>query len=166
MPYQPPEDSAFAKLNPRADRKLQKAKRVLRRFRQDTPELNRLIRKMELDELDYEIAIELAIDDWNATTPHVGRLDIGTFPSLYLLILGASVQLLRMAGIYQSRNELNYSALGSSFTRANKTAYYIQWLQQFAQEWETKKVNFKIAQNVELGYSGKFSEYDLIGYDF
>ena len=147
-------------------KRLAKAKRVLRRFLQDTPELNRLIRKKEIEDEDYEICIELAIDDWNATTPHVGVMRIEHFPSLYLLVLGADVQALRMAGIYQSRNELNYQALGSSFTRANKTQYYIMWLQNFQQEWEKKKKDFKIAMNVELGYGGSFSEYLYIGYDF
>jgi hypothetical protein len=149
-----------------SERKLQKTKKVLRRFLQDTPELNRLINKKELEDDDYEICIELAIDDWNATTPHVGVLNLDTFPSMYLLVLGASVMALRMAGIYQARNELNYSALGSSFTRANKTTYYLKWLTDFRQEWESKKVNFKIAQNVQLGYGGSFSEYLYIGYDF
>lgn len=147
-------------------KKLHKAKKVLRRFLQDTPELNRLIRKNEIDDEDYEICIELAIDDWNATAPHVGVTTIDSFPSLYLLTLGAAIQALRMAGIYQSRNELNYSALGSSFTRANKTQYYIQWLSGFLGEWEQKKKDFKIAQNVALGYGGTFSEYLYIGYDF
>jgi len=149
-----------------AQKKLSKTKKVLRRFLQDTPELNRLIKKMEIDDEDYEICIELAIDDWNATAPHVGVTTIETFPSLYLLVLGASVQAMRMAGIYQSRNELNYQALGSSFTRANKTQYYVQWLGGFMNEWEQKKKDFKISQNVVLGYGGAFSEYLYIGYDF
>ena len=153
-------------LNANGERRLKKVKRVLRRFRQYTPELNRLLRKNEFEDDDYEIAIELAIDDWNSTPPHIGVLRIGEFPSMYLLVLGASVQLLKMAGLYQSRNELNYSALGSSFTRSNKTQYYAMWLQQLSQEWENKKLNFKIAANVEMGYSGKFSEYSMIGYDF
>jgi hypothetical protein len=153
-------------LSEHAEKKLRKTKRVLRRFLQDTPELNRLIKKNEIEDEDYEICIELAIDDWNATTPHVGVMTLDAFPSMYLLVLGASVQALRMAGIYQSRNELNYQALGSSFTRANKTQHYIQWLGSFLQEWEQKKKDFKIAQNVVLGYGGSFSEYMMIGYDF
>jgi len=149
-----------------AQRKLSKTKKVLRRFLQDTPELNRLIRKEEISDEDYEICIELAIDDWNATTPHVGTITLESFPSLYLLVLGAGIQALRMAGIYQSRNELNYNALGSSFTRANKTQYYIIWLNEYKTDYERKKLNYKMAQNVSLGYGGSASEYNLIGYDF
>ena len=133
----------------------------------DTEELNRLLRRKEIDDKRLDLAIQLTISDWNTTTPLIANVTIGNFPSFYLLIHGAAIQCLKMAGLYQSRNELTYNSGGSSFIRANKTAYYQSWIQNFATEYETKKLNMKIQQNVQGGYGAGFhSEYSLIGYDW
>lgn len=155
------------KINARDLERMRKARKYLRMFTMDTPELNRLIRGFEIDEDRLELAILLTISDWNTTTPVIGKTSIGTFPSLYLLLHGAAIQCLKMAGMYQSRNELTYSSGGSSFIRSNKTPYYQAWIQNFASEYEAKKLNYKIQRNVEGAYDGGFnSEYDLIGYDW
>lgn len=154
-------------LTPREITRLEKGREYLRLFLMDTEELNRLLRRKEIDDKRLDLAIQLVISDWNSTTPLIGRVNIGNFPSLYLLIHGAAIQCLKMAGLYQSRNELTYSSGGSSFVRSNKTAYYQSWIQNFSAEYETKKLNIKIQQNVETAYGGGFhSEYWLIGYDW
>lgn len=151
----------------RDQERLKKARKYLRLFTMDTPELNRLIRGNEIDEDRLELAIILTISDWNTTTPIIGKVTLGNFPSLYLLLHGAAIQCLKMAGMYQSRNELTYSSGGSSFVRSNKTPYYQSWIQNFASEYEAKKLNYKIQKNVEGGYGYGFgSEYDLIGFDW
>ena len=151
---------------PHAER-LRKTKKYLRFFLMDTPELNRLIRGKELDDDHFEFAIMMAISDWNTTTPVLGSVTLMTFPSLYLLLTGSAIQCLKMSGIYQSRNELTYSSGGSSFIRSNKTAYYMQWLTNLVSEYEAKKLNYKIQQNVEGAYGFGFaSEYALIGFDW
>lgn len=147
--------------------KLEKAKEYLRLFLMDTEELNRLLRRKEIDDKRLDMAIQLCISDWNTTTPKIGTVTVASFPSLYLLIHGAAIQCLKMAGLYQSRNELTYSSGGSSFVRANKTAYYQSWIQNFSAEYETKKLNLKMQQNIESAYGGGFhSEYWMIGYDW
>lgn len=150
--------------NQAATRRMEKAKRYLRLFMLDTPQLNRLIRKEESDDTLFDFAIEMTLSDWNSTTPVLGSVDIGNFPSLYLLMHGAAIQLLKSQGLYQARNELNYSAGGSSFLRANKSNYYMQWMTNFASEYETKKRNLKMQQNINRGWGGVQSEYDRIGY--
>jgi len=111
-----------------------------------------------------DFALEMAIDDWNTTAPMTSYYHIGTFPSLYLLMHAAAIQVLKSQGIHQSRNELNYQSGGSSFVRANKTNYYMTWATNFANEYELKKRNFKIFKNIESGYGGVDSEYSRIGY--
>lgn len=146
---------------------MEKARKYLRLFLMDTEELNRLIRGKEMDDDRLDLAIELTLSDWNTTTPVIGRVNIGNFPSLYLLLHGAAIQCLKMGGLWQTRNELTYNSGGSSFVRANKTPYYQSWIQNFASEYEAKKLNYKIQRNVEGAYGDGFhSEYDLIGYDF
>jgi len=157
----------MSNLDPLSKSRLEKAREYLRLFLMDTEELNRLLRRKEIDDPRLDLAIQLTLSDWNTTTPMIGQVTLGTFPSFYLLIHGAAIQCLKMAGLYQSRNELTYSSGGSSFIRSNKTAYYQSWIQNFSSEYETKKLNMKIQQNVEGGYGAGFhSEYFLIGYDW
>lgn len=157
----------MSNLDPITLSRLEKTREYLRLFLMDTEELNRLLRRKEIDDRRLDLAIQLAISDWNTTTPLIGSVSIGNFPSFYLLIHGAAIQCLKMAGLYQSRNELTYNSGGSSFIRSNKTAYYQSWIQNFSSEYEVKKQNIKIQQNVVGGYNGGFhSEYFLIGYDW
>lgn len=142
----------------------EKAKKYLRLFMLDTPAMNRLIRREESTDDLMQFAIDMAISDWNSTTPPLTPVHIGNYPSLYLLMHGAAIQLLKTQGLAQARNELNYSAGGSSFVRSNKTNYYMQWMINFANDYEVKKRNIKIAQNIARGWGGAPSEYDRIGY--
>lgn len=149
-----------------ATRRKEKAKKYLRLFLLDTPALNRLIRRKETDEDLLEFAIDMAISDWNSTPPVVQHVTIANFPSLYLLMHAAAIQILKSQGLLQARNELNYNAGGSSFIRSNKTQYYQSWLINFSNEMELKKRNFKMAQNIAAGWGGVASEYDTIGYSW
>lgn len=133
----------------------------------DNEEMNRLLRRKEIDDDRLQFALELTISDFNSTTPVSKKYNFANFPSLYLLIHGGAIQCLKMAGLYQSRNELAYSAGGSSFVRSNKTGLYQSWIQMFAADYESKKINLKIQSNVENAYGGGLlSEYDLVGYDW
>ena len=150
-------------------RRREKAKKYLRLFLMDNEEMNRLMRRKEIDDDRLQFALELTISDWNSTTPVTKRYTFSNFPSLYLLIMGGAIQCLRMAGIYHSRNELAYSAGGSSFQRhGGKAQMYMGWIQNFAAEYESKKLNSKIQGNVggAMTGSGFNSEYDLVGYDW
>lgn len=155
-------------LNSREKRNKEKAIEYLRLFLMDTEELNRLLRRKEIDDRRLELALQLTISDWNTTTPISNSpVSYANFPSLYLLITGGALQALKMAGLYQSRNELTYNSGGTSIVRSNKTAYYQTWIQNMAAEFESKKLNYKLQRNVEGAFGGGFaSEYDLVGYDW
>ena len=142
----------------------EKARRYLRLFLHDTPELNRLIRRKESEEVFLDFAIDMAISDWNATTPLLRPVTIDNFPSLSMLMHGATIQVLISQGIVQARNELSYNAGGSSFVRSNKSNYYMQWAINLQNQYELKKRNIKIQQNVNRGWGTVSSEYDRVGY--
>jgi hypothetical protein len=145
--------------------RMERARRYLTLFMRDTAELNRLLRKQESDEELKTFAIEMTISDWNSTAPFIDQVNIGNYPSLYLLMHGAAIQLLKSQGFLQARNELNYQAGGSSFIRFNKSTYYMNWMINLANDYEVKKRNMKIAKNIVKGYGGGVaSEYDRIGY--
>jgi len=157
----------MAVLTPLEASRKEKALEYLRLFLMDNEQLNRLLRRKEIDDKRLDLALMLTISDWNTTTPLLNPVGYGTFPSLYLLIHGATVICLKMAGLYQSRNELTYNSGGTSIVRSNKTSYYQSWIQNLASDYEAKKLNFKIQQNVEGAYNGGFhSEYEAIGYDW
>lgn len=144
--------------------RMERARRYLTLFLRDTPELNRLIRKAESNLEMQTFAIEMAISDWNSTSPFIDRVDINNYPSLYLLMHGAVIQILKSQGLYQARNELQYQAGNSSFMRFNKSNYYMQWSINLSNDYEVKKRNMKIAKNIIGGWGGVASEYDRIGY--
>lgn len=152
--------------NPQATRRWEKARKYLRLFMQDSPTFNRLIRDYESNDDTINFALDMAISDWNSTAPLIGNVDIGNYPSLYLLMHAAAIQLLKSKGLLQARNELNYSSGGSSFVRSNKSNYYMAWMTNFASEYELKKRAMKISQNISRGYGGVNSEYDRIGYSW
>lgn len=147
-----------------ATHRMERAIRYLTLFMRDTPQFNKLIRKEESDKELMQFAIEMTISDWNSTSPFIDQIDINNYPSLYLLMHGAAIQLLKTQGVLQARNELNYQAGGSSFTRFNKTNYYMNWMINFANDYEVKKRNMKIAKNITGGWGGVASEYSKIGY--
>ena len=149
-----------------ATQRMERARRYLRLFLRDTPELNRLIRKQESNDEMLTFAIEMTVSDWNSTSPFIDRIDIGNYPSLYLLMHGAVIQILKSQGLYQARNELNYQAGGSSFMRFNKSSYYMNWMINMSNDYESKKRNMKIAKNILGGWGGVNSEYDYIGYSW
>lgn len=151
---------------PEYSRRQEKAKKYLRLFLRDTPQLNRLIKGYESDEEMLTFAIDMTIDDWNVTTPVIGNTSIANFPSLSLLMQGATIWILKSQGIFQARNELNYNTGGSSFVRMNKSNYYQNWMVNLANEYELKKRNLKIQQNIAGGWGGVSSEYDRIGYSW
>ena len=139
------------------------ARRLLRHFLNDTPQHNRLIRKEESNDEKLDLAIYMAIDDYNITTPPLGNSSIENFPSLWLLLYGATIQVLRSAGLLQSRNELMYQSGNISVRIFDKTQLYQSWLNQFMQDYERKKKDFKIALNIDAALAGGVrSEYSTL----
>lgn len=150
---------------PTEEKARQTARRLLRLFLNDTPELNRLTRKYESDDPQLDLAIQLAVDDYNMSPPLLGNVQVSNYPSLFLLMYGSTIQVLRSQGILQSRNELAYSSGGVSVRIFDKTQNYQSWISQFVAEYERKKQNYKIAANIAgaLG-GGVSSEYSIISY--
>lgn len=145
------------------EEKQQEARRLLRMFLNDTAELNRLIRQEESDDNKLDLAIRLAIDDYNITAPIIGTTTIANFPSIYLLIHGSAIQTLKSAGILQSRNQLEYSSGGITVRTFDKTQLYQSWIMQFYQDYERKKLDLKKLANIESAWpGGVHSEYQQI----
>lgn len=130
----------------------------VRLYLRDFAENNRLIRGEETSDIMLDLHRELAIEDFN-TTPHVTNYKLTNFPSMYLLLLGTVIQVLRSAGLLQSRNRLNYNDGGISVAVSDKAGDYQSWIASMLNEYERKKRELKIAINLTGAFGNVPSEY-------
>ena len=139
---------------------LDQVRELVRAFLRDFPDHNRLIGGEETSNPGIDLAIILALDDFNfATAPFIGASSISSFPSLSILVQGAVIFVLKSAGIGQSRNFLNFSSGGVSAVLSDRTAAYQSWINVLKADYETAKARLKAAQNLEQGFGGVASGY-------
>ena len=133
----------------------------LRLFIGDTPEKNKLTPGFELEDDKLMLAIELTLDEFN-NYPPVMTFDLVTFPSLTVLLHGAAVQCLIMAGMIQSRNYLQFSDGGISEIINDKSPSYQSWIQTMTGmigNYKQKSDEIKIAINMERAWGTIDSPY-------
>lgn len=134
----------------------------LRKFLRDIDELNKLLEGKESSDGQMRMAIEDSLDDWNHTPPLLAQVTLDVHPSPRLLIRGAAIEVLVSAGIFYSRNKLNYSDGGITVAVYDKAQDYQSWVNHFVNDYERKKVETKKAINVSQGWGGVPSEYSEI----
>lgn len=135
----------------------------VRDFLRDHPVLNRLIEGEETSTRLIEWALVDTVDKFNTIPPLIGTFGVESFPSRYLLKQGACSQILKSAGILQSRNQLDYSAGGVTVAHSNKTPLYQSWIQMFDSEWHQMAKQLKVSLNIENAYGrGISSEYAFL----
>ncbi len=135
------------------------ARKLLRRFVRDYPELNRLLRAQEHSLEDIDLALDLTVAEYNAKLPPIGDVTIDTYPNLWLLLHGGAVHLIRSAGILQARNRLPYSSGGISVRMFDKTEIYMQWVREFIQDYSHTLSESKLSVNLQGGWGGVHSAY-------
>jgi len=135
----------------------------VRDFLRDHAQFNALLDGEETSDGIINLCAELAADDFSTTPPPVGRFGVENHPSFYLLFYGTIIQILRSAGLLQSRNNLNYSDGGLTVATSDKAPQYKGWADSFFAEYEAKKRTFKISLNAGAAYGGVSSEYMFIG---
>lgn len=144
------------------EERLRRAVTCLRYFIRDRRELNRLLLgQFESSDEECRMAIALAIDDWNNTPPPIGRVTLATHPAKYLLILQAAIIALRGALIWHAREHMPSQDGGTSADDHDKVASYDAILARLQDDYEKKKTDLKVAQNIAaaLTQQGAPSEY-------
>lgn len=127
---------------------------MLRTFIGDRAEDNRLIPGEELGVDKLRLAIRLTMDEFNNAPPFTS-FDLQTFPSLMVLLHGATVQCLIMAGLIQSRNYLQFSDGGISEVISDKAPMYQGWIQQLSgilSNYKKVSEDIKVSINMEQGF--------------
>lgn len=135
---------------------------MLRKFLRDVDELNKLLDRKESSDNQLELALDMALDDWNFTPPLLNTLDYTNFLSPNMLIRGAAIQILTSAGILYSRSKLDYSDGGITVRVSDQAAEYMAWLNMIINDYERKKLEIKKAYNIAAGWGGVYSEYSQI----
>lgn len=137
----------------------------LRTFLGDSPVENRLIEGEEISDDKLRLALDLALDEYNHTPPFEART-YATFPSLAVILHGAAIQALIMAGLVQSRNYLSFSDGGIQEVISDKAAAYQSWIGQIVAKYQEGAMNIKTALNMEENfgvipspYGGFYDDY-------
>jgi hypothetical protein len=143
----------------------------VRLYIRDSKELNKLLgNKFESDDPAVRQAIIDAINDWNISQPPLTPIDLRTHPAKLLLIRKACLELLRSAGIWHSREHMPSQDGGTSADDHAKFAEYSQWIGMIEADYERKKTELKVSQNVAQCFGGVASEYSYgwedWGYNF
>jgi len=141
---------------------MDKAVGRLRKFLRDIDELNKLLEGKESTDSQLRMAIEDALDDWNSTPPLITAATLENHPSPRLLLRGAAIEVLNSAGIFYSRNRLNYSDGGITVAVFDRAQDYQAWANRFVQDYENKKNQIKKAINVSAGWGCVPSEYQEV----
>jgi hypothetical protein len=144
----------------------------VRKYIRDKRELNRLLRGVEeTADGEIQLALSMAIEDWNATPPILGRVTIVNHPAKNLMLMKAAVEVIRGAGLWHSREHMPSSDGGTSADDHAKANEYSGWLASIDQEYERKKGDFKVAQNINAALTGmgapsEYSFFYMYGEDY
>lgn len=141
---------------------------AIRFYVNDSATTNVLIGAEESTDAKIDLAIDMVLSDFNMSIPWGGGYDYSSFPDFSLMIIGATIQLLRSAGILHSRNSLNYSAGGLSVQIWNKAKDYMAWINSLNQEYQANKrsiiTKMNISRALDQAPMGLHTEYFLAGF--
>jgi hypothetical protein len=146
---------------PSASQRMNEIVAMIRLYLRDFPELNRLLSGEETSDRMIAWAVIDALDDFNSSPPFIGAYGLTNFPSTSLLREGAVIRILQSVGLLQTRNQINYSDGGISFSVSDKAPLLMSWIQMFQGSYEQRKLRIKSSINVEQAMegAGAFSEY-------
>jgi hypothetical protein len=133
-------------------------RKMLRAFLGDTPEDNKLIPDEELSDDKLDLALELALDEYNHFPPFENRT-WENLPSLVIIIHGGAIQALIMAGIVQNRNYLNFSDGGIQEVISDKGPAYQSWIQMLLSKYREESLGLKTSLNMERNFGVIASPY-------
>jgi hypothetical protein len=132
---------------------------ILRDYLMDEVGVNHLIEGEEFTDKKLALSIILAVDYFNTSITPLTTTPMDQFPSLSLLLDGASIFALKSAIFKYIRNAFQYNDSGVQVAVEEKAAEYERTLQRMMNEFNTKGQAIKESQNLEGCYGGFNSEY-------
>lgn len=133
----------------------------------DKAELNELIGKEEIGNLEIASAIEDTISEFNSMDPPIGSFTIFNFPSQEILILGTMSKVLMSGALLHWRNSLQFSAGGLSVDTHSMGQHYERiggmMYSKFHQMSDMKKRQINVAKLLNQR-AGLGSDYGLLNW--
>ena len=139
----------------------------LRNFIKDHEELNRLL-SFKVENLDsyLDLYLDMAVSFLNSMPPFVYTVSVDdpNFPFFSLIIHQATIEALISNSIVAARNDLTYNNGGITVKIDDGQRYMaiLQWLSKMADREIDMYQKWKIAINIDGGYSGIPSPYAYI----
>jgi hypothetical protein len=137
------------------------SKDQIRMFIRDYANKNILIDDVQFNDAELNLALEMAVSDYNSVTPQT-MLTPSSFPQhlKYLLMVGTARFLMMSESFLQIRNQSTYqdgeiSPIGLD----DKMAQYAQLAQQLKAEWDDRVRQVKTQNNMEAAYNSVGSGY-------
>lgn len=119
----------------------------------DLPEFNRLVEGTELSDEKIKLSIQLWIQSFNNTPPILSsKYTALNFKNYLILLHGVIIELLKMAGIVQTRNGLSFVDSGAQFQVNDKGQEYMGWIQNLMQTHVQDVKDLKLGLNAEEAY--------------
>lgn len=149
---------------PSSNKTMEQLVSMMRMYLRDYPHLNRLIDGEETSDRMIAWAILDAVEDFNTTPPFIGNIGIKNIVSIPMLRDKVVCTILESLYILQTRNQVNYSDGGISFSISDKGQALYSFIQLLQQRYDAKVVKIKSSMNVEMAMSGEgvLSEYMVI----
>lgn len=121
-------------------------------LRDTCPEANILLDELEFTDAEIIHCIRKSVDEFNAIPPLICRYNTDNFPFRSQWLKATVGHLLQIAARQYSRNNLKYSAGGTSINDKDKAQEYLVIAKELLDEWKNWAQNAKIAMNINLGF--------------
>ena len=124
----------------------------------DRPELNRLLDREEFSQKQIDLAMKLAVAEFNEVPP-LSQFEVEGFPYIHVLLVGTVYHLFFGGGILRSRNRLAYQTNGVNIDDEAHADIELQMANALKGEFHSMTNDIKIQLNVAQGWSNIPSEY-------
>ena len=124
----------------------------------DRAENNLLLDKEEFPLSTIQLAIELAVSDYNSLPP-MSSVTLDTFPSKSILMLGTLYKLYQGQAALLARNTMNYTDGGLQIPVEERFALYQSLAEMYRNDFELQSQRLKMHLNLEEGWGGVASDY-------
>lgn len=131
---------------------------MVRDYLADSKENNHLLDDIEYSDARINLAMTLAMSEFNAIPPK-STFQIGDFPYMATLLDGTCYHLFKGQMALAARNTMSYSDGGLDIPIEERFPYYQQMMQYYQQSFLQSAKAEKIQLNMEAGWESVSSDY-------
>ncbi len=130
----------------------------VRTYIHDFADQNHLIDGEEFSDEAIELAMRMAVGDYNLMPP-LERLEPKQFPSITLLMYGTLAHLFLGKAAHLARNTMSYSDGGLQIPIEERAELYLTLGNQYLAQFRETAVKLKAQLNMEAGWGSVRSDY-------